>query len=358
MKAIINPAALAKVLKKASPAIKKNSVLPILSCVKLQFEKTKLTVYATDLETSIVSTLDCEGKDTFDVVIEYASIADICSKISEPILIEEKDEKILITGDESKFKFSKVEGEHFPKIEAKDFLFDIDVDSDFFWALSCANTCKSLEDTRVGLNAPCVHIKKDSVSLVGTDALVLYKKTLKIKTGKEIQMMVPEQFVQMTKAFSEGKISVSEKFIKVQSGETTIISLLLEGKYCLYETILPKEIEFNFTINRNELIKSLQITGVAANTSTHLSRINFNGGDIKIVTQDIDYGREAEIKVKSIHSVEIERIGVNGSQMLKLLGLMDSEEVEMSFTDERKTIFLRPAGEPNVLCLVQPLMLD
>lgn len=281
MKAILNPTALAKVLKRAAPVIKKNTVLPILSSVKLEFERNKVTIKATDLETSIISTIDCESKEPFDVVIEYSSLNDICSKVTEPIMIDASGERILITSGKSKFNFSKVSGEHYPAIEEDDFLFSIDVDSDFFWSLFCANSCKSPEETRQGLNAPCVHVKKDSVVLVGTDALVLYKNTLKIKTGKEAQMMVPEQFVQLTKGFADGKVSISEKFIKVESADSVIISRLIEGKFCLYESILPKEINYNFKINRNELIKSLQLTGVVANVSTHLSSINFNGGGYK-----------------------------------------------------------------------------
>lgn len=358
MKAILNPTALAKVLKRAAPVIKKNTVLPILSSVKLEFERNKVTIKATDLETSIISTIECESKEPFDVVIEYSSLNDICSKVTEPIMIDASGERILITSGKSKFNFSKVSGEHYPAIEEDDFLFSIDVDSDFFWSLYCANSCKSPEETRQGLNAPCVHVKKDSVVLVGTDALVLYKNTLKIKTGKEAQMMVPEQFVQLTKGFADGKVSISEKFIKVESADSVIISRLIDGKFCLYESILPKEINYNFKINRNELIKSLQLTGVVANVSTHLSSINFNGGDIKIFTKDIDFGHDAEDEVKATHEVEFEKIGVNGSQMLKLLNLFDSEEVEMAFTAPTKTIFIKPAGDPNTLSLLQPLMID
>jgi DNA polymerase III sliding clamp (beta) subunit (PCNA family) len=170
--------------------------------------------------------------------------------------------------------------------------------------------------------------------------------------------MVSEQFVQLTKHLLQGKISIAERFIKLESDNLTIISKLPEGKFCLYESIIRDDISFNFKTNRKDLIKSLELTGVVADTSTHQSCINFNGNSIKIVTQDIAFETEGENELKAQFDVELEKIGINGNQMLSLLNLIDSEDVEMAFTEINKTIYLRPSGEPHTLCLLQPVSLQ
>ena len=58
MKAVINSTLLSKELKKLSLVIKKNTVIPILSTVKFSFEKNKLTLTATDLETTYISEIE------------------------------------------------------------------------------------------------------------------------------------------------------------------------------------------------------------------------------------------------------------------------------------------------------------
>lgn len=358
MKAIVQSQGLAKELKKISPLIKKTTVLPILSCVQLCFEKSKLTITGTDLETTVVATMDCECKTAFTIVVDFESLIDVCSKIFELISIDVTGEDILITSDDSKFKFTKTNEEHFPAIEKEEFNLYIDVDEDFFYALSSANSCKSDDQFKVSMNEACIHLKKDSITVIGTDAFLAYKKDFKIKTGKESKVMVGEQFVQLAKSFTEGKVSIGDKFVKAESGTMTVISLLSESKFCAYEGIIPSEIEFNFKANRKDLINSLSFASVAAAKSTHLCAINFNGEGVKVESKDIDYGKDAETKVKAIHTVEIKAIGVNGSQMLKLLNFFDSEEIEIAFRGENNTMFLRPFGEPGTLCLLQPLALS
>lgn len=360
MKAVVDSHKLSKELKKLSPIIKKNTVLPILTCVKLSFVKNKLSVMATDLETTVLLSMDCECKSAFVIIVEFSVISDICSRISEPITIDASEKgAISVVSDAAKFKFtSNNEESSFPNIKEEEFLFDIDADWEFFNSLSNADACKSDDQFKPNMNAACIHIKKDSLSIIGTDAFVAYKKELKIKTGKDARIMVNNQFVQITKSFPDAKVSFGERFIKAESGTMVVISRLLDAKYVSYEMIMDKEIEYNLNINRTDLIAKLGIAGIAANPSAHLCAIHFNGGDIKIVSQDIDYGKEGETKVKAVHTVEIGVIGVNGHQMLKLLNLFDSEEVEMAFREKGSTIFLRPFGEPNTMCLLQPLAID
>lgn len=360
MKAVIDSQKLSKELKKLSPIIKKNTVLPILTCVKLSFEKNKLTIMATDLETTVLLSMECECKSPFVIIVEFSVLNDVCSRIFEPITIDASGkESISIVSDAAKFKFTKNSDEEaFPNIKEEEFILDIDADTDFFSALFSADVCKSDDQFKTNMNAACIHIKKDSLAIVGTDAFVAFKKELKVKTGKDLQVMVCGQFVQIVKGFANAKISIGEKFIKTESGSMVIISRLYDAKYCAYEMIMGKEIEYNLNINRVDLIAKLGIAGVAANPAAHLCAINFNGGDIKIASQDIDYGKEGETRVKANHTVEIKAIGVNGHQMLKLLNLFDSEEVEMAFREKTSTIFLRPFGDPNTMCLLQPLMID
>lgn len=360
MKAVIDSQKLSKELKKLSPIIKKNTVLPILTCVKLSFDKNKLTIMATDLETTVLLTMDCECKSPFVIVVEFASLSDVCSKIFEPITIDAGSKDMVhITSDNSKFKFSKTnDEENFPKIHDEEFTIKIEADCDFFSSLYSANVCKSDDQFKPTMNAACIHIKKESLTVVGTDAFIAFKKDLKIKTGKDMRIMVNENFVQLIKGFGDATVLIGEKFIKVEYGTMVIISRLIDSKFCSYEMIMDKEIEYNFKADRAALINSIGVAGIAANLTTRLCSINFNGGDIKIMSQDIDYGKEGESKMAANHTVEIKAIGVNGNQMLKLLNLFDSEEVEMAFREKTSTIFLRPFGDPNTMCLLQPLMID
>lgn len=359
MKAIIDAQYFTRELKKLSPVIKKNTVIPILTCVKLSFDKGNVKITASDLETTVLSNVECECKSHFSLIMEFSDLVEVCSKLSGLVTIELKDKAVIMTSNNSKFEFVKSnDEEHFPKIPEDEFSVTFDVNSDFFSSLYLANSCRSTDDFKPNMNAACIHMKNDIITLVGTDAYVAYKNDLKIKTGKQIQVMVPDQFVQMVKAASSGKISIGEKFVKAELDNTIIISRLADAKFCSYETIIPAELAFNFKANRAELVKSLGIAGVASSKQTRMCAINFNEGEVKITSEDVDFGKTGETRVKANHSVEIPAVGVSGDQMLKLLSLFDSEDIEIYFRQAGSTICIRPAGEPNTLCLLQPLMLQ
>jgi len=359
MKAVINSTEIEKELKLIAPVIKKNHVIPITSAVLMEFTKNSVKVTGTDLNTTAIFTMKCECSKPFDVVMEFEDILKVCSKLSEPITIELNDKNIILSSTNYKGKFPKIgEREHFPKATDDELPLTVDVDCDFFYALSNASTCKSKEDLKVQMNMPCIDFKKKKgLTVVGTDANFLYLKDLEAKPNKDARIMIPDSFVQITKSFQDTTLWASDKWIKAESGNKTIFSRLGEAAYVSYEVILPKDAVYNFKADKNELKKALQIVGVTANITTSMCVLMFKEKQLVINSQDMDFEKEGETTVPVEHTVDFEKICISGGFMLHLLNLIDSEQIEMAFTLPSKTIYLKPVGDDTVTCLLQPLMM-
>lgn len=359
MKAIIDAQSLYKELKKISPAIKNNTVLPILTCVKLDFEKNILTVSATDLETSISVKCDCECQKPFSIVMEYADISGVCGKVSGPVTISSEKNGVSITGESDKFNFTQTtDASLFPKVDADGFSQSMDVDGDFFFALSNANQCRHTDEARINMNAPCINIKKKQTDIVATDSMLMYKHTIKHDSKQEFNIMVSPQFAVATKGFQEGTISVSERFIRCESGNTVITSRLPDSKFVNYEVMLVNDLNFNFKCNRESLIKSFSKADVAASKSTHICKVSFVKKGILISAQDSDFGKEGQSECAAEHSVDIEAIALPALQVTKLLDTMVSQNVEISFREPTKAVYMRPEGSPETVALVMPVTLN
>lgn len=359
MKAVVNTSALSKELKRLAQVINSNTVIPILSSVKMSFEKGKLTIMASDLETTILSTIECDCPKPFTIIVEHSSISDICTKLAEPITIEKSDKMVLIQGDNSKFKLPKSgNDEEFPKIPEDEFLFSVDVGSDFFYSLYCANSCKNPNDAVVNSNTACLDFKKDSLTIVGTDAFVLYKNDIKVKGGHKIQSLVRPKFVLAVKDMQNGKLYVGEKFVKVEKDGVSIITRLQDNKYVGYEVVIPEKVTYNFTADRTDLISAITKAAVTSSRSTNMCALNFSENSVKITSQDIDYEKEGECDIRVIHAVTIDAIGVNSKQLLQILSFFDSEKVEMCISSANKSIYLKQSGNSSVFCLLQPLALN
>lgn len=355
MKAVVDSVILYKELKKMSPVIKKNHIIPITGCILLEFDKNDAVIKGSDLETTVVSKITCDAKEPFSIVMDYNDLVALVSKFSEPLTFELKDKEISIRADKNKYKFPCDDVDAFPKIPEDSYDFNVDVDGDFFYSVANANTCRSKEDLKVSLNAVCLNFKKFNTDVVGCDGFFGYIKTLPIKAKKELKVMIPENFVQLTKLFQDAKISIGEKFIMCEYKDEKIISRLMEAKYASYEMIIPAEINYNSPIQSNELKKELQRVFVASNAATKFCKLTFPENKIHIHTEDVDLDKQAETDIDCKHSVEIDAIGLNGGSLLHLLNLSESEVMNIAFSAPAKTIFIKPEKEENLLMLLQPL---
>lgn len=362
MKAIIDPHLLRKVLQVVSPVISKTTVLPILECVKMQFNKNELTVTASDLETTMMCSMPCESKDNFTVVVDFNRLADVSKKVFSPILMTVVDKTISLVADDAKFKMPVGgDNETFPAIPEDDYDFSFEAGPDFFEALYNAEKCKSTNDLSVRMNAVCLGFSKAGVKVAGTDAFALYEKKIKVSGTKPHESLVQSKFIHSVKGFDTATVSVGEKFVMVKKADTCIITRVVDHKFVDYGVVLPSaDHEFNVTANRADFIGAITKAAISASKATQMCVLNFDGGNggMRITSQDIDFETEGEAEMKVVHSVETPAIGVSASYLLKILNILDSEDVLLSVTSATKSIYLKNSDSEDVICLVQPLLLN
>ena len=64
---------------------------------------------------------------------------------------------------------------------------------------------------------------------------------MSIKSKKAVRvLMMPDGFIQSTKSFQDGQVSISDKFIKSTTGNTTVICRLIEQEFVDYASIIKR----------------------------------------------------------------------------------------------------------------------
>lgn len=361
MKAIINPIALSKELKKMSGIVKKNHVIPITSAVLFSFSKDKLTVTGTDLETTYVVSLECQCKDEFSFPIDYFDIVDVCSNNFIPLTIELKETEILLKTDKPyKTKLPRVgNANEFPNLPEDEFLNSKIVEGDFFYNLNYSNSCRGRNPLSPTLEMAAIIIGKEKMHVVGCDGFVMYRKEFTEKSDFELTVMVPDSFVSLCKSFQTTTLSFGERFIKAEhvlTGEV-IISRLSESKFANISAIIPAEINYNMELEKDDLKQSLNQISVSAHITTKQFVINFKDKQIELVSQDIDFDKQSETAISTDHSVGIDAICLNSSQLLHLTTLTDTTEMSFSITAPHSNIYIQPKGDKSILMLLRPLMI-
>lgn len=355
-KAIIDSIILNKELKTMSPLISKRAIVPILSGVKFDFLKKEVKISASNFDMTIVATLPCSSKSEFSFVVEHYDLYSITSMFAEPITLEVVENSLKISSDDSNFKIPiTAQPEHFPALPIDEWRLSIDVDGSFFFALHNASLCASKNTLLQTMVCPCIDIKKDKIIVVGTDSLMLYKIDFSIKTKMELQVMIPVLFVSLTKQLQDAKIHIGEKFILVESGNSKYYGRLHDAKFVSYEFFANMPRQYNLEIEMADLKSALVKVKPTAYEATGQIEVEFEENKMNVSSSNFDFGKEGNTSVASKHSVTIPSISFNGNLMQHLLGFLNTQTIEASITAHNESIFFKPKGSTDTLCLVQPL---
>src|SRR3569833_2131917 len=119
MRFIVSTSTLLKQLQSVSGALSNSTVLPILENFLLEIKDGNLTISATDMQTSMTTTLTVEAKENGRIAIPTRILLDTLKSLPEqPIAfnIDDTTFAIVIIAVDCKFNLSGDIGEDFPKI--------------------------------------------------------------------------------------------------------------------------------------------------------------------------------------------------------------------------------------------------
>ncbi len=359
MKAIVDPSVLSKELRKMIPVVGKNQILPVLECVKLDFNKKSLTVTATNLNTWISDTIECANKEPFTLVVPIDKLLEICQKASGPVTITHSEKTTIFEHDKGKVKIPVIANpREFSNVEDADYFNLQEVDGSFFHAITGANICRLKDATRPHLSAVGIDFKKDKIVVIGTDGHVMHKHDFKSKIDKPCVVAVGQIFCDLIKTFQSAKLSISDKFIKVEHGTTIVISRLSETKYVDYSPALKgSERPFNVRIDRKELLSRMDVVDIASSWSVGDILFTFTPGNIHMFAQDKDMGNEADTDLRAEHELTGE-VRLKADTLKQVLGTVTGEVILMSIDDPKKNIYMQPEDNKDITLSIMPLMIN
>jgi len=356
MKAVINHDIFLKELKKISTLVKKNNIIPATGCVLLKFGEDTCTIRATDLETVFISEINCNCKNSFSVMVDYENLMGACSVLIAPINFELNNTEITIKSGVSKFKLlSQGDETAFVVLPEDEFDVSFEATGELYYQISKAASVKTKNQDNVNFNMVCLDVDNKDIKVVGVDTASSYIKTVDINSGKSKTVMIPDGFVSLTKTFQESTISIGERYVMAVYKNTTVMGRLSEQKFLNYKTALTKTYDFNLTINRQSLLNGVQAISFALNAFNNTMQFSFSNKGIKIVCVDVNFGNEAETFVECENNVPIEKIGFRVKDFSQMLSAIDGEDVEFSFTDEKKPAYCRPINDNTFLSILAPV---
>jgi DNA polymerase-3 subunit beta len=306
---------LMKTLNNIGKVISSKPIEQILGNVLMRVDE-KINLIATNLEQGIECVLEGEINDLSDgvkeVVLPFTILRDIVSKLdmNETTEIELSSKKGIIKQKEASYSLNCFNPEAFailPQIEEK-LSFSLNLSFLKFLIENTVFAASKKEESRKEFKGVLIDSKEGFVNFVATDstALALNKKQAELP---EISFIIPWRALDILSKIDTGKdnevkIVSDGNSMKFILSNLTLISLLINGKFPAYETVIPESFEYSSEVNKEDLLRSLKRVDILASKGNERINLTFSNGFVEIESASSEVG-EGKEKIPCKANIEI-----------------------------------------------------
>ena len=371
MKFIVSSTYLQKQLQVLGGIINNSNTLPILDNFLFELKHSSLTVSASDLESTMSTTVNVESESEGKLAVPAKLLLDTLKTFAEQPLtfVVEPNNTIEISSNDGKYALAYVNADEFPKpIDLKDSSQTIIPANILNSAINKTVFATGNDDLRPVMSGVFFQFSTENLTFVATDAHKLVKYTrLDLKANNTTEFIMPKKPLNLLKGIlgsdnEDVSIEYNDSNAKFSFGNSILICRLIDGKYPNYEAVIPKENPNQLSIGRNQFLNSVRRVSIFSNKTTHQIRLKIAGAELNISAEDIDYSNKAEERLTCDYQGDDMQIGFNSRFLNEMLGNLESEEVKLEMSSPNRAGILTPVdgldtGE-EVTMLVMPVMLN
>ena len=370
MKFSVLSATLLKKLQLVNGAIAGNPVLPILEDFLFRIEGKTLTVSATDLETSITTSLEVNSDTDGRVAIPAKILLETLKALPEqPITftVDENNFGVEITSAYGKYRLAGEDGEDFPNIPQPDEVDSITMEADRLnQAIVKTVFATSNDDLRPAMTGVFCQVDLSKITFVATDAHKLVRYTFEdMENGVSTSFIMPKKALNLLKnALPSNAEAVTISFDKANAffsfADTNMVCRLVDSRYPDYNAVIPTDNPNTLTVNRPDFQASLRRIAIYANKTTNQVILKISADSLNISAQDLDFSNEAAEQLSCQYEGEPLTIGFNARFLVEILGVLESGEVRMELSTPTRAGIIRPVDEAeneDIMMLIMPVML-
>jgi len=382
-----------KVLQRVVPAIPPKSTLPVLEHLSLELVGGNLKVVATDQEISIMTNIEVQMEEPGGVLVPARKLFDIVKALESNgefnFISDESNYEITITTNKGKYNMKGLDPEEYlylpelfesQKPDLKE-LEDPDknkyvclFEKGFLQRLAVKTAFAiSHDEYRPAMTGALFQFRNGLVNTVATDSFRLVRaKALsdKFVFSEEFDVIVPARMMEFLKKIDDEAImSMIESMerithVRVDYGNTILISRIIDEKFPPYETVIPTEIRSFATVDAKALLSSLRRVSIFANQISKQIRFTFSNNSIYLLAEEEDSGNHADETIPCEFSGEMVQTAFNFKNLEELLVNIDNNEtvdnlIDIRFFEINKPVLLMPkVDDERLLSLIMPVKIS
>ncbi|RLD81747.1 MAG: DNA polymerase III subunit beta [Bacteroidetes bacterium] len=371
MKFIVSSSQLLKQIQILGGVINTNNTLPILDNFLFELSDNQLKISASDLETTMSTTIDVEADETGAIAVPARLLLDILKTFpDQPLTFKVEDNNTIeISSDSGKYALAYADGAEFPRsVELESPSSTILKGNILATAISKTIFASGNDDLRPVMSGVFFQFSPENLIFVATDAHKLVKYTRTDVSANEVaEFIMPKKPLTLLKNILSGSeddvsIEYNDTNAKFIFGGSILVCRLIDGKYPNYEAVIPKENPNKLTLERNSFSNSVRRVSIFSSKTTHQIRLKMAGTELKISAEDLDFSNKADERLQCSYEGDDMQIGFNSRFLLEMLNHLSSNEILLEMSLPNRAGILTPIdgleeGE-EITMLVMPVMLS
>ncbi|MCF0179839.1 MAG: DNA polymerase III subunit beta [Bacteroidales bacterium] len=359
-------------LSSISRVLSSKNAMPILENFLFNVAPDKLTITASDGDTTMVTSVALESVEGQGaLVVSPKNILEPLKELPQQVIsfeVYDENLEVFVTYETGKFNFIAGDAKEYPiqkalAPEAQTFTIPAPT---LLGGIQSTIFATADDDLRPVMNGIFFDIREEQVVFVASDSKKLVRLINNdVKPGFVSSFILPKKPANLLKNViakdaSEATITFDQKSARIEVGNFIVSCRLIDGRFPRYESVIPKNNINKVTIDRQTLVNVLRRVAVFANAATNQVKFDIAQDQVTISAQDIDFSVSATESVSCSYAGAPMAIGFRANFLIEILNTITSAEVEVQLSDPARAALIVPTvNEENkdLLMLIMPMML-
>lgn len=349
-------------------AVPSKATLPILETILFEVEDNRLKLTATDLEISIIEYIQADIEEEGSVAVPAKRLLETLRQLPNiPVFFEvDENQNVQFKTDKGTYKLVGEDASDFPEIPNMDEGTTLKTDTSLVVnAVQRTMFAVSTDDLRPAMMGVYFDIGSEGSKFVATDGHRLVKFMNKnLTSDSPLNFIVPEKALNLVSKSLDGAdctLTVSEDHAQFSSGNTIVITRLINEQYPNYESVIPRDNDKILLVNKEQMLSTVKRVAVFSSSTTRQIRLQLSPDKLTIRAEDLDMSSEAKETISCEYGAGEMEIGFNAKYLADILSNVDDEEAKFEFSTPNRAGIVKPSEEEDgeeMLMLVMPVMLN
>lgn len=360
-----------KAINGVAKIVTKNNINPLFESIFLKLENNTLIIRSTNLEVVVERSISVKGEINGQILLRPETLVKILNNVSNSGLnlnIELNGNVLNISDDnENEYQFEIFGKDELPGLPKEtESLLRLKKEQ-LTTLIKSVIFCASKSDIKPEISSVYLYKNNDNLVAVATDSYRLAEKNIYINNLKEldkdINIILPyKNLINILPIIEEMEDDIEiesyQDGLIIKDKKISIATRVVNGNFPDYRQLFPKEFVFELNVNKNTLIKSLQISNIM-NSEYSFCELDIlkDKNKISLKAKEKSIGNVKNYIDYNITKGEADDFSVNYNSNYFLEGTqkLHGDSVLLKYTLQNKPLFISSDSDLSFKYLLMPL---